>query len=246
MTDALHVVRFGAGPPVLLIHGSATDHATWLFQLTTLGDRIAMVAYDRRSTGSVAGEVADAARMLEPGMVVCGSSFGAVVALELACTRGRDVAGVVLIEPPLGPGDEPLVGSRELLVAYDTCTAARGGEAAAELFMRTVLGDATVERMPPGMRARSLGKWREIRADVAALLAHRLDRAALAALDVPCLLVGGERSAAKFAPTLAALAGVLPRSRRVTVDGAGHMLHAERYRVFGDLLAGFAEMPRVA
>jgi pimeloyl-ACP methyl ester carboxylesterase len=250
MTDALHVVRFGAGPAVLLIHGSATDHATWLFQLTTLGDRIAMVAYDRRSTGSVAGEVADAAGLLAPGMIVCGSSFGAVVALELACLRPRDVAGLVLIEPPLGAGEAAMPGSQEMLAAFDRRVADHGGEAAAELFLRAVLGDDIVERMPPAMRARSLGKWRQIRADAAALLAHRARRDALAALDLPCLLVGGERSPspahAGFAPTLAWLAKVLPRTRRVTIAGAGHMLHAERHRAFGELLVGFAERPDVA
>jgi pimeloyl-ACP methyl ester carboxylesterase len=247
MSAALHVVQFGAGPRVLFVHGSATDHATWLFQLTSLGDRIAMVAYDRRSTGSVAGEVADAATLVEPGTIVCGSSFGAVVALALGCARPTDVRGLVLVEPPLDiVTGGAMLGTAEMLAAFDRRQADAGGEAAAELFLRTVLGDAPFDALPPGMRARSLAKWREIRADAAALVAYQPDRAALAALTVPCLLVGGDRSPAGFAAALTALAAVLPRARRATVHGAGHMLHAERFRAFGDLLAGFAERPDVA
>lgn len=246
MSESLHVVRAGTGPRVLFVHGSATDHATWLLQLTTLPARLAMTAYDRRSTGTVDGEAADAATLFEPGMVVCGSSFGAVIALELARARPADVRGLVLIEPPMAPSDDARVQSVAFLDEYDRLVAEDGGEAAAEMFLRTVLGDDAYERMPLGFRARARSKWRQIRADSGALLAHRPRYAELRALAVPCLLLGGERSAPYFAETLDALAAVLPRARREVVAGAGHMLHAERFRAFGDLLVGFAERPEVA
>nr|HEX4312461.1 alpha/beta hydrolase [Kofleriaceae bacterium] len=228
---------------MLFVHGSATDHATWSLQLATLPTRLAMTAYDRRSTGTVAGEAADLATLVEPGVVLCGSSFGAVVALEVARARPADVRGLVLIEPPMGPADDRPVASSEFLADYDRLVDERGGEAAAEMFLRTVLGDAAFERMPLGFRARAQTKWREIRADSAALLAYRPRYDELARLDVPCLLVGGDRSASSFGATLAALAATLPRARREIVVGAGHMLHAERFRAFDELLVAFAERP---
>ena len=54
------------------------------------------------------------------------------------------------------------------------------------------------------------------------------------------LLLGGERSAPLFMPTLEALAAVLPEAELVSIPNAGHMLHAEAPRRFAELLIGFA------
>ena len=42
------MVRRGSGPPALLVHGAAADHATWTLQLHGLDDAFTLVAYDRR------------------------------------------------------------------------------------------------------------------------------------------------------------------------------------------------------
>jgi len=54
------------------------------------------------------------------------------------------------------------------------------------------------------------------------------------------LLLGGDRSAAYFRPTLEALFTALPHARLETVRGAGHMLHAEAHRQFAELVTAFA------
>ena len=53
MSSPLHVVRAGtAGPPLILVHGSATDASTWTIQLASpLTSRYRVVAYDRRGAG---------------------------------------------------------------------------------------------------------------------------------------------------------------------------------------------------
>ena len=52
MSHGLHVVRAGRGPTVVLVHGSATDHATWTIQIaSSLTEHVRLVAYDRRGTG---------------------------------------------------------------------------------------------------------------------------------------------------------------------------------------------------
>ena len=240
MPSALHVVRVGSGPQVLLIHGSAADHTTWSIQLASqLRERFTLVAYDRRATASIADHANDAIGLLgdAPGIVI-GSSFGAVVALEVV--RRGGVAGAVLIEPPMGASDDAAAAPAEFLEAYDRRAAEQGGPAAAELFLRTVLGDAAFERMPRGYRDRSTAKWAEIRADSEALIAYRPRYAELAAVTTPVLLLGGDRSAAYFRPTLLALHAALPTSRLAIVPHAGHMLHAEAHRRFAELVTAFA------
>ena len=52
MPSALHVVSAGNGPNLLFIHGSATDHATWMIQLASpLRDTFHLISYDRRGCG---------------------------------------------------------------------------------------------------------------------------------------------------------------------------------------------------
>jgi pimeloyl-ACP methyl ester carboxylesterase len=103
-----------------------------------------------------------------------------------------------------------------------------------------VLGDAAFERMPKTFRERSAAKWEAIRADSGALLTYKPRYAELAGVTTPILLLGGDRSAPYFRPTLEALARALPHARLEIVAGAGHMLHAEASRRFAELVIGFA------
>jgi pimeloyl-ACP methyl ester carboxylesterase len=245
MASGLHVVRAGAGPRILLIHGSATDRGTWVIQLSSpLRDHFTLIAYDRRADAlTIEAHADDAAELLaaEPGpAVVIGSSFGAVVALEVVRRHAARVAGAILIEPPIAASDTADVLPAKFLDAFDRRAARDGGPAAAELFLRTVLGDAELERMPRMFQVRAMQKFVEIRADTVALGAYRPRYAELAGLRTPVLLLGGGRSSPVFRPTLEALHGALGNARLEIIASAGHMLHAEAPRRFHDLVAAFA------
>lgn len=259
MPSLLHVVRSGTGAPTLLIHGSAADHSTWAIQLaSSLRERLALCAYDRRGTGSSPAELVhtverhaeDAAELLAeaagaPALIV-GSSFGAVIALEVMRRHPTLVSGALLIEPPMAPSDQAAVAPAAFLEELDALAARAGAEAAAEAFLRAVLGESAFARMPMSYRRRSCRLWPQIRADSIALAAYRPRYAELAEVRVPTVLLGGERSAAYFRPTLEALAAALPRARLEEVKGAGHMLHAEAFRSFSaHLLALAAEVGAV-
>jgi pimeloyl-ACP methyl ester carboxylesterase len=243
MPPPLHVVRAGRGPRVLFIHGSAADHTTWSIQLASpLRERFELVAYDRSADAtSVAEHARDAAGLLDDaGALVVGSSFGAVIALELCRSSPALCRGAVLIEPPMAASDDMAAASTAFLAEFDRRAEVEGGPAAAEFFLRFVLGDAAFERIPRAFQERSMSKWAEIRADAAALIAYRPRYAELAAVGVPMRLLAGERSASYFRPTLEALLRALPRARLETIAGAGHMLHAEAPRRFADLLIAFS------
>src|SRR5512139_2651185 len=142
----LHVVRAGAGPRILLIHGSAADYTTWSIQLaSSLKDRFTLIAYDRSAATTVERHADEAHALLEgERAVVVGSSFGAVIALDLV--RRHGAAGALLVEPPMASTDDAPAAPAAFLAEYDRRMAEQGGPAAAELFLRTVLGDAAYER----------------------------------------------------------------------------------------------------
>jgi len=245
MAAALQAHRTGAGPRILLIHGSAADRGTWLIQLgSPLREHFTLLTYDRRVDAlTIEAHAADAAALLaaEPGRaVVVGSSFGGVVALELARSHASLVAGAIMIEPPIAASDERFAVSQAFIEAFDRRLAEDGGPAAGELFLRMVLGDAAFERMPRMFQVRAMAKFAEIRADSVALHAYRPRYAELSRITTPVLLLGGERSSPNFRPTLEALQRSLGNARTEIIASAGHMLHAEAHRRFHELVTAFA------
>jgi pimeloyl-ACP methyl ester carboxylesterase len=225
---------------MLLIHGSAADHTTWSINLaSTLKERFTLIAYDRENRSSVEAYADDALALLggEPAFVV-GSSFGAVVALDLI--RRHRMRGAVLIEPPMGANEDVSPVFASFLVEYDRRAAEQGGEAAAEFFLRTVLGDAAYQRMPRAFQERSKQKHREIRSDSAALIAYKPRYAEMRGIETPVLLLGGEKSSSYFRPTLDALFAALPDARLEVIADVGHMLHAEAHRRFAEVVTAFA------
>ena len=232
-------------PRLVLIHGSAADHTTWSILLASpLRESFELIAIDRPlALTSVEAHADYAVAQLGDDTtpaLIAGSSFGAVIALDAIRRYPSRFASAVLIEPPMAPTEEPSPEQRSMQEAFDTRRAAAGDEAAAELFLRTVLGDTAYERMPRAYQERSKAKAAQIRADSIALLAYQPRYAELASVRVPVLLLGGERSASYFRPTLDALLRSLPRAELHVVPKAGHMLHAEAHRTFGELLVAFA------
>lgn len=114
---ALHYVERGEGRALLIVHGMASDAATWssaLDELAAAGARA--IVYDRRGYGSsgaprpytattVQEQSEDAAAVLAaldaaPAVLV-GDGFGALVALELLVRLPWLATGAVLADPPL-------------------------------------------------------------------------------------------------------------------------------------------------
>lgn len=239
---------------MVLVHGSAADADGWTTLFASLAGELTLWAYDRRGTersalppARVAYAVPDHANDLLELMdasvghpaVVVGSSFGAVTALEAARTDPAWFRGLVLCEPPLpardGAPPVPDAFMDELLRVRD----AESGEAAGRFFLRRVLGPDAYAAMRPRWIERCAALHAQIVLDCEALQDYRPRYPGLASLNVPTLLVGGERSVSDFAPALDALDRALPQARRVTIPGAGHMVHADAPAAFADLLRDF-------
>lgn len=226
----------GIGTPILVIHGGLGDSTVWAPVTDRLRDRFRTVRLHRRQYRmdlprpvSMAQEVehvaAIAAELDLP--VLVGHSSGAVLALEALVTDPAAYAGAVLYEPPLVIG-EPLGGAK-LAPARAALAQDKPGQALA-IFLRDVVRmSPLMARIAgflighhPGYRQRVVRQLDD--SDAIDALGIRLDE--YAKLDLPILLVGGDRSPRHLAERLDALERALPRTRRVVMHGQGH--NAER------------------
>lgn len=109
---ATYYERSGDGPPVVFIHGAGLDHRMWRPQIAALEAEYETVAYDYRGHGGTeptdrealsVGLLAEDLRALvqELGLdrpVLCGHSYGGLIAAEYAIRYPDDVAGLVFAD----------------------------------------------------------------------------------------------------------------------------------------------------
>lgn len=104
----LHVERIGAGPPLVLVHGSVADaELTWPAQLP-LAERWTLVLVDRPGYGpnppvereDFEVDAALVAELLGEGVHLVGHSYGGVACLLAAAARPEAVRSLTVVEPP--------------------------------------------------------------------------------------------------------------------------------------------------
>src|SRR5687767_14035184 len=111
---AIGCAKHGSGPPVVLIHGTAADHARWAPVLPALEGRFTVYACDRRGRGmsgdaeaySIEREFEDIAAVVDGigGPVdLIGHSYGGICSLEGA-QLSSNLRKLVLYEPPIPSG----------------------------------------------------------------------------------------------------------------------------------------------
>ncbi|MEA2286446.1 MAG: hypothetical protein QOJ21_2489 [Solirubrobacteraceae bacterium] len=216
----------GEGPPVLLVHGLASDAMGLERLVAELSAGARVIAYDRRGYGAsgapepyegttVEEQAEDAAALLDavgaaPAVVV-GDGFGALVALDLMKRHGRLVRAAVLSSPPLfamvPEATEVLSAQR---AEIDEAIRAGGREAGVEAWLGgRAEGDAL---------ARARAAHRAFFADYAGLATWAVTRRELRALTAPAVVVTGPSSPPHVLAAADALGGLLPGATRA-VDG---------------------------
>jgi pimeloyl-ACP methyl ester carboxylesterase len=243
----------GAGPPLVLVHGTTADHTTWRAVAPLFATRHTVLAIDRRGRGAsgdarpyaiereeedVAAVAAWAASAIGRPVAVLGHSYGGRCALGAALLTA-DIDRLVVYE---GPVSRESFGATDAAAAeLDRVLAAGQPAAALERFLRGVVGMTDAE----WATFRSSETWplrvaaagtipRELRAGVGP--AASLER--FRAVHQPVLQVVGGASDDRFRGGAEALATVLPDGRLVVIEGArhaAHHTHAERF--VADVLA---------
>ena len=227
----------GAGPAVLLVHGTAFTRLVWRETVRELGDDLRSVAYDRRGygdsgapepyTGTTIEEQSEDAALLMDALdaapaVVCGHSAGGVVALDLLRRHPGLVRAAVLIEPPLlslsAAGAETLGAIRE---AVEEAAREGGPEAAIEAFVESQDGPRLLEAIGAERAHAIRASARAAFADFGAAHAWEFSRGELRSIETPVLVVRGERSPDVYREVSAAIAEIIGSAELRELD-AGH------------------------
>ncbi len=211
------------------------DGRSWEKVAARLAPRFRVVRLHRRQyrldivTGSpctIDQEVDDVlavAKVIGEPMLVVGHSSGGVVALEAMVASPSTFPGAVIYEPPVVIG--PPLGGEALQRAMAAMAAGKAGKAIT-IFMRDTVGIPPLVARLAGMFVAIQPRWRKFVPrqldDVEAIdqLGVRLD--AYARIEVPNVLLGGDRSPARLGKRLDALARALPRAEKVVLRGQGH------------------------
>ncbi len=232
---------YGQGPrPALAIHCSLASSAAWAGLSDRLANRLTLTAFDLPGHGRSADWAGEgdflhlatriAASFVETPVDLIGHSFGAVVAMNLAIAAPEAVRTLTLIEPVLFAAADGTPEADALardLSEFEAAMAAGDGEAAAAAFTRVWGTGVEWAAMSAGSRAGIAERIALVAAGNRALYSDSggiLEPGALESLDMPVLLIRGDRSPPIIERIAETIAARLPDVGVATVPGAAHMV----------------------
>ncbi len=176
-----------------------------------------------------------AAGLIEQPVDLIGHSFGATVALRIAVGAPHAVRSLTLVEPVLFAAAPP--ASRQ---AEHDRLAPFVADEDWDGLLRRFLGDwGAPGEIPTGPRGERLHRQMRMVLDTnAGLIADNsriLREDGLEGIEVPVMLISGEKSPPVVHEIAEGLAARLPDVARATVPGAGHMLPLSHPDQFADL-----------
>jgi pimeloyl-ACP methyl ester carboxylesterase len=249
--------RAGAGPPIVFVHGAASDSRLWRPQLAALADEFTVVAWDEpgagRSEDAPAGfgltDYADCLAALVDALKlgpahVAGLSWGGTVALELYRRRPGAAATLILVDTYAGwKGSLP---EEELRARIAHAEATFG--APTEYFDPTLPGlfsadppeeaVAALEEMAADVRPESM------KTSLTAMAEADL-RDLLPGIAVPTLLVWGEQDARSPLSVARQFEEAIPDTTLVVIPDAGHVSNLEQPELFNDAVRAFCRTHRL-
>jgi pimeloyl-ACP methyl ester carboxylesterase len=241
--------RAGSGPAVVFLHGYVGDgSATWGDQLEGLADEFTVVAWDAPGAGrsadppesfgmagyadAVTGFVATLG-LDRPHLV--GLSFGGALALAVAARHPGLASSVVVVSGYAGWGGSlpPDVAEQRLTQALTLSQLPPSD--LVDTLLPTMFASApspeAVDRFAASLRAfHPVGFRAMARASAEDL------RAGLPAVDVPTLLVYGDRDTRAPMPVAEHLHAAVVGSTLVVLPGLGHVCNLEAPERFNDIL----------
>jgi pimeloyl-ACP methyl ester carboxylesterase len=208
----------------------ASSHRVVAPDLLGSGDNPAWSAgapFDFHLDVAAVAELLDA---LGPPAHVAGHSYGGLIALTLAREHPSAVRSLALYDPVAfgvlhATGDEQGLRDLDRVAANPVfLDDARGGqEEWFEAFVDYWNGPGSWRALPDAARASFLKVGRKVYGEVRSLMGDRTPPSAYAPVNVPTLLLGGERSPVAAQRVLVQLAAALPKARIQVIPKAGHM-----------------------
>lgn len=214
----------------MLVHGAGS--ARWSFDAVRphLEESFTVIAIDRRGRGDSSDgdeyalerefeDVAAVVRDAGGGALLAGHSYGGLVAAGAA--RLLDLPRLALYEPAMGG----VLSTEDRIERWEDLIAADDRDTVLREFFREIAGYdeaaiAEAEGSPMWEARRRIVPTvpRELRAE----LAHRFDRAAVAEIAAPTLMLVGSESPDWAVRSVDAYLEAIPHAERVVLDGQGH------------------------
>jgi pimeloyl-ACP methyl ester carboxylesterase len=248
----LHYVDQGQGAPVVLVHGGLADYRSWQPHIEQFSQHHRVIAYSQRYaypnqnlpiednyTALVdAGDLAAFLRSLKLERVhLIGYSSGAFIALAMTLAYPELVRSLVLAEPPLLHWVHGLPGGDEVYSDFmnefwQPVGAAFGAgdqERALRLSLKFFLG-ADLLNAIPGETLQSLEEnlvgWQAFTTSPDCF--PMLDKAQVAALDMPILLLTAAKTLLIHQLINSELLRLLPQAKYVLIEDATHEMWGEQ------------------
>lgn len=251
----LYAEQTGDGEPVVILHGLMGSCENWRTIAAALAGRYRVACLDLPNHGhspqtpqfdlrSMADDVADTLDALAMRQaVVIGHSLGGKVAMQMASDHADRLRGLVVVDiSPRAILPIHLFVLRACL-QLDLQAATRRRELD-EALAHSVPGKATRDFLLKNVVRNEAGRfvWRVPLDSLIANYKTVSDAPPLVApYDGPCLFVAGELSPFHLRNDEALIQGWFPKTRFVTIAGAGHLVQADQPAAFLAEVRGFLE-----
>lgn len=256
----LYAATTGDGPPLVLVHGSWTDHHSWDLVVPGLAQSFEVTVYDRsghtlsprRPTGSTRRvEEDDLVALIESmgvgSVLLVGNSYGASIVLGVATRRPDLVRAAVVHEPPLlgiAERDPALVAlAAGVRVDLDQVGAQiRDGDVEGGLrtFVEEIaLGPGAWEGLPPALRRAMAANHRTALDLLDDPAWADLDPTVLRRIGVPLQVSTGDDSPDWLRAVTAAVRVYLPGASHIAYQGAGHIPQLTDAETYVDQVTAF-------
>jgi pimeloyl-ACP methyl ester carboxylesterase len=243
--------REGSGPPLVLVHGTASDHNRWARAVRALAPSFTVYAIDRRGRGGsgdaeeyeLEREVEDVVAVVDAvggPVTLLGHSYGGICALE-AAPRSAGVERLILYEPPIPIAEDATAPAA--VAQLEALLAAGDHEALLTAFLTDMVHvpprELELMRSLPSWPARVAAAHTLVR-EVHAARGYRLEPERLRGWSTPTLLLLGGQSPSFFEAATEALHRVLPGASLSVLAGQRHAAMDTATALFADEIVRFA------
>ena len=251
----------GTGVPVILVHGSVSDYRYWITQIRPFSERYRAISVSLRhcypepwdgagddfSIHQHLEDLSEFIRGLHAGPVhLVAHSYGADIALLLATVHSKLLRSLVLAEPaplahllPATPEAAEEVELNRLIFKTALERLQQGDlEGGVKIFMDGITGPGTWDSIPEAKRYIFLDNAWSLKC-LFADTEEPVQCADIGKIDVPVLLINGEKSVRVYKMMMQGIQGCIKHYERVTIPDAAHAMNHANPQVFNAAVLGF-------